>query len=49
MAPKRPPKNLGPLSYAKFREYVRFTGGQKCIVYFQVLDLDGSGEITKKE
>ena len=39
----------GLLSYASFREYVRFSGGQRVIDFFKHLDTDSSGELTRKE
>ena len=49
MPPKREPKNLGALSLASFREYVRFSGGKRVLDSFRDLDTDGSGELELKE
>ena len=47
--PKRPPKQLGPLTAAAFRDHLRFSGGKRVVDFFRELDADGSGELTKKE
>lgn len=47
--PRRPPKDLGPLTPTALRDYVRFNGGKTVIQHFRVLDADGSGDLTSKE
>ena len=47
--PKRPPKNLGELTPTSFRDHVRFSGGDTVLGHFKKIDLDGSGEVDKKE
>ena len=51
MAPPkpRPPKNLGELTPTSFRDHVRFSGGDTVLGHFKKIDLDGSGEVDKKE
>ena len=45
----RPVKDLGVLTPTTLRDYVRFNGGKTVIQHFRVLDVDGVGEMTRKE
>ena len=47
--PTRAAKELGQLTPAAFRDYVRFSSVETVMMHFRNLDADGSGELTKKE
>lgn len=43
------PRDLGALTPASFRDYVRFNSIETVLMHFRKLDADGSGEMTVKE